>query len=124
LGTPELTSLARMSRRVWRFVPPAKEINVTFDDLQAFVGHADATETIAENYLPPAPYWETKVPPYHVKALHAPLALFDAPNGQTLGFITGGHTMDVHERQGGWLRVVKPPATIFWVMANGVTPIT
>lgn len=103
-----------------------EEVQTIADSSAAIQDHAGKIRTIAAKYLPapePPKWWETKVPPYQVQAPTAALGLFAAPDGVLLRTIMDGRTMDVFERQGGWLRVTRGPATIFWVRAAEVTPL-
>lgn len=68
------------------------------------------------------PWWETREPPYQVRAAN-PCGLYGAPGGALLRTLTDGRTMDVFERQGEWLRVTQAPTTLYWVKVEEVTPL-
>lgn len=73
-------------------------------DLQALAAQISAKiEQLPEDA--PMPWWETKTPPYQVKAKVEPLTLYKAPAGAVDKQLNATWNIDVWERSGEWLRV-------------------
>jgi hypothetical protein len=116
LDTPQLLKLARAARALWK--------EPVVDDKEKLAEIAVLAKKILVLADPSAfPWWETRTPPYQVQAPATTLALYAAPNGLPVRFITDGRTMDVYEVVGGWLRVTQAPTIILWCKAAEVTPL-
>lgn len=113
----QLLKLARACAAIWK---PGQESEDVDAELKRKI--AEHAQAILDLVNPPVPWWESRTPPYKVRAPSGPLALFNAPDGLQVRTISDGRTMDVHERAGAWLRVTNA-APVLWCKAPEVTPL-